>query len=142
MRTLILSTVLSFTVPVGLLGCTSNFPRNLVQSVVADTHLGWKTAPENQLAFSVATASGVAQVELQPLPEEFTIVTLELPGMQKVERVQWENDVGQFTTLYDGRAGLDGVSLQSRGHGSRLQLQLSAMDYIRDGGVLTVTDQH
>ncbi|WP_157953964.1 hypothetical protein ACJJI5_08415 [Microbulbifer sp. EKSA008] len=141
MRTLILSTVLSLTVPAGLLGCASTSPHNLVQSVVADTHLGWQTAPENQLAFSLATASGVAQVELQPLPEEFTVVTLELPGMQKVENIQWENEEGKFTTLYDGEASLEGVSLQSRGHGYRLQLQLSAMDYLRDGGVLTVTDQ-
>ncbi|WP_444944629.1 hypothetical protein ACJJIK_07460 [Microbulbifer sp. ZKSA006] len=142
MRTLILSTVLSLTVPAGLLGCTATPPHKLVQSVVADTHLGWQTAPENQLAFSLATASGVAQVELQPLPEALTVVTLELPGMREVEYVQWENEHGESTILYDGEAGLEGVSLQSRGHGYRLQLQLSAMEYIRDGGVLTVTHRH
>lgn len=46
--------------------------------------------------------------------------------------------------LYDGEGGLDGVSLQSQGDGFRLQLQLSSMGYLRDGGVLgalTVIDQ-
>jgi len=140
MRTLILYFMLWLTALVGPLGCSSSAPRNLAQSVVADTHLGWPSAPENQLVLSLATASGIAQVELQPLPEHFTLVTLELPGMRKVEGVQWRDGNGRSTMLYDGENGLDGVSLQSRGHGFRLQLQLSSMDYIRTGGVLTVID--
>ncbi|GAA5442130.1 hypothetical protein Misp06_00291 [Microbulbifer sp. NBRC 101763] len=141
MRTLILYFVLWFCTLAGPLGCSSIAPRELAQSVVADTHLGWRSAPENQLVFSLATVSGVAQVELQPLPEEFTLVTLELPGMRKVEGIQWQDESGQSTVLYDGEDGLDGVSLQSRGYGFELQLQLSSMDYLRNGGVLTVIDQ-
>ncbi|USD22914.1 hypothetical protein [Microbulbifer variabilis] len=141
MRTLIVLFVLWLTVLAGLSGCSSSAPRSFAQSIVADTHLGWRPAPENQLAFSLATVSGVAQVELQPLPEQFTLVTLELPGMRNVEGIQWQGEEGESTMLYDGQAGLDGVSLQSRDHGFRLQLQLSSMDYLRNGGVLTVIDR-
>ncbi|QFT55651.1 hypothetical protein [Microbulbifer sp. THAF38] len=143
MRTLIVLFVLWLTVLAGLFGCSSSTstPRTLVQSVVADTHLGWRPAPENQLAFSLATASGVAQIELQPLPDQFTLVTLELLGMRNVEGIQWQDEKGESTMLYDGQAGLDGVSLQSRDHGFHLQLQLSSMDYLRNGGVLTVIDR-
>ncbi|GAB2882915.1 hypothetical protein ACCI51_17010 [Microbulbifer echini] len=141
MRTLIVFLVLWLAALAGPLGCSSSTPRNFAQSVVADTHLGWRPAPENQLAFSLATASGVARVELQPLPEEFTLVTLELLGMRNVEGIQWQDEKGESTLLYDGKAGLSGVSLQSQGHGFRLQLQLSSMDYLRNGGVLTVIDR-
>ncbi|WKD50916.1 hypothetical protein [Microbulbifer spongiae] len=141
MRTLLLLLMLWSVVLVGPLGCTSGVPRHFAQSLAADTHLGWRSAPENQLALSLATATGVAQVELHPLPDQFTLVTLELPGMRRVEAVQWQGDSGQSTTLYDGEDGLEGVSLQKRGHGFRLQLQLSAMYYLCDGGVLTVIGQ-
>ncbi|WP_299940642.1 hypothetical protein [uncultured Microbulbifer sp.] len=141
MRTLLLVLMLWLAALAGPLGCASGAPRHFAQSLVADTHLGWRTAPENQLALSLVTASGVAQIELQPLPEQFTLVTLELPGMRRVEAVQWQNDLGQSTTLYDGEDGREGVSLQDRGHGFRLQLQLSTMHYLCDGGVLTVIGQ-
>jgi len=125
-----------------LAGCVTSSPRTLVQSALADTHLGWQPAPENQLAFSLATASGIARVELRPLPQDLDTLTLELPGMRKVEGVQWRGGDGQQAMLYDGVGGPDGVSLERRGHGFRLQISGPALDLVRGGGVLTVIDYY
>ncbi|WP_308367936.1 MULTISPECIES: hypothetical protein [unclassified Microbulbifer] len=125
----------------GLAGCATTTPRHsLVQSALADTHLGWQPAPKNQLAFSVATASGIARVELRPLPADLHVLTLHLPGMRRVEGVQWQADDGDNTQLYDGVDGSEGVSLQPWGHGFRLQISGEALELVRGGGVLTVID--
>lgn len=125
-----------------LAGCTTTPPQTLVQSALADTHLGWQPAPENQLAFALATASGIGRVELRPLPEHLDTLTLDLPGMRKVEGVQWRGDDGENAMLYSGAGGREGVSLQSRGHGYRLQISGPALDLVRGGGVLTVIDYY
>ncbi|MFC6635252.1 hypothetical protein [Microbulbifer taiwanensis] len=125
-----------------LAGCTATAPQTLVQSALADTHLGWQPSPSNQLAFSLATASGIARVELQPLPEHLDTLTLELPGMRKVEGVQWRGEDGGHAMLFDGAGGPEGVSLQSRGHGFRLEISGAALDLVRGGGVLTVIDYY
>ncbi|MCX2779675.1 hypothetical protein [Microbulbifer thermotolerans] len=125
---------------VGVAGCSATSPHTLVQSALADTHLGWHPAPENQLAFALATASGIGRVTLRPLPDHLDTLTLELPGMRKVKEVQWVGDEGEQMRLYDGVNGFDGVSLESRGHGYRLRIVGQALDLIRDGGLLTVVD--
>ncbi|WP_323843824.1 hypothetical protein [Microbulbifer magnicolonia] len=142
MHTSIMMSLLFVLGIAGLAGCATTAPQTLVQSALADTHLGWQPAPENQLAFSVATATGIARVELRPLPRELHTLTLELPGMRKVEGVQWRGDDGGHSMLFDGSGGPDGVSLQSRGHGFRLQIKGAALDLVRGGGMLTVIDYY
>ena len=125
----------------GLAGCApAPALQTLVQSAFADTHLSWRSAPENQLAYSVATASGIARVELRALPGELDTLTLDLPGMRRVEEVQWQGEDGGYSMLYDGAGGPQGVSLESRGHGFRLSISGEALDLMRGGGVLTVVD--
>ncbi|MBB3060862.1 hypothetical protein [Microbulbifer rhizosphaerae] len=132
---------LSLLLAVGLAGCATTAPRHsLVQSALADTHLGWQPAPKNQLSFSVATASGIARVELRPLPADLQVLTLHLPGMRRVEGVQWLGGDGDNKQLYDGANGPEGVSLQPQGHGFRLQISGEALELVRGGGVLTVID--
>ena len=126
----------------GLAGCAATAPQTLVQSALADTHLGWQSAPEHQLAFSLATATGIARVELRPLPADLQTLTLDLPGMQKVEGVQWIGENGQSAMLYSGVDGADGVTLQRKGHGYRLQISGAALERLRGGGVLTVIDYY
>lgn len=142
MRTSIMLSVLLALGLGSLAGCSTAPPRTLVQSALADTHLGWQPAPANQLAYSVATASGIARVELQPLPEKLHTLTLDLPGMRRVEGVQWRGENGQHSMLFDGAGGPDGISLQSRGHGFRLEIKGAALDHVRGGGVLTVIDHY
>ncbi len=137
MRSLLLAAGFS-----ALVGCATTSPQTLVQSALADTHLGWQPAPENQLAFALATASGIGRVELRPLPQHLDTLTLDLPGMRGVEGVQWRGDDGKRAMLYDGAGGSEGVSLQSRGHGCRLQISGPALDLVRGGGVLTVIDDY
>ncbi|KUJ79168.1 hypothetical protein AWR36_015480 [Microbulbifer flavimaris] len=132
--------MLSWLLVVGLAGCATGTPQNLLQSDRADTHLGWQPAPENQLAYSVATASGIARLALDPLPENLDRVTLDLPGMQRVEGVQWRGDDGKSAMLYSGGAGEQGVTLEQRRRGFRLRIDGPALDLIRVGGLLTVVD--
>lgn len=138
MRVLI---TMSLLLAAGLTGCAVTAPRHsLVQSALADTHLGWQPAPENQLAFSLATTTGIARVELRPLPENLHTLTLDLPGMRRVEGVQWRGSSGDGAMLYDGVGGPEGVSLKPRGHGFRLRISGEALDLVRGGGVMTVID--
>jgi len=125
-----------------LVGCTATAPQNLVQSALADTHLGWQPAPEHQLAFSLATATGIARVTLRPLPQDLQTLTLDLPGMQKVEGVQWVGENGKSAMLYSGVDGNDGVRLERQHHGFRLEISGAALDRVRGGGVLTVIDYY
>ncbi|WP_346839564.1 hypothetical protein [Microbulbifer sp. SAOS-129_SWC] len=125
-----------------LAGCGTTAPRTLVQSALADTHLGWQPAPEHQLAFSLATATGIARVTLQPLPQDLKTLTLDLPGMQKVEGVQWVGENGHSAMLYSGADRTDGVVLQRQHHGFRLQISGAALERVRGGGVLTVIDYY
>ena len=142
MRTSITMSLLLVTGVLGVTGCAATSPRTLVQSALADTHLGWQPAPENQLAFSLATATGIARVELRPLPEKLQVLTLDLPGMEKVEGVQWRNDSGDHALLYSGSQGYDGVTLERRGHGFRLGISGAALERVRGGGTLTVIDYY
>lgn len=128
-------------------GCTTNSgnslnPRNLAQSAVADTHLGWKPAPEHQLNYLLATSSGIARMEMRELPADLQAVTIELPGMRSVEGVQWRAASGQHAMLFDGAEGADGVTLERQQRGYRLQLQGAALESIRSGGFLTVIDYY
>ena len=136
MRALITTCLLSVLIA----GCVTPAPRTLVQSALADTHLGWQPAPKNQLAFSIATATGIARVELRALPRNLELLTLELPGMQKVEGVQWHGEDGNHGMLFSGNAGEEGILLERRGHGFRLQISGPALDRVRAGGELTVVD--
>jgi hypothetical protein len=125
----------------GLAGCaTTTISQSLVQSALADTHLGWRSAPKNQLAYSLATASGIARVELRQLPDDLHKLTLDLPGMRRVEGVQWRGEEGGSELLYDGDRGWEGVILEEQRHGFRLQISGRALDLVRGGGVLTVID--
>lgn len=141
MNTSIMKSLL-MTVVVGFAGCTSPSPQTFVQSALADTHLGWQPAPEHQLSYELATTSGIARVELRPLPQELQRLTLDLPGMQQVEGVQWRGENGENAMLYDGAGGPEGISLKRRGHGFRLQIEGPALDLVRDGGELTVIDYY
>ncbi|WOX06110.1 hypothetical protein [Microbulbifer pacificus] len=128
-------------------GCATNSgnslnPRNLAQSAVADTHLGWKPAPEHQLNYSLATSSGIARMEMRELPADLLAVTIELPGMRNVEGVQWRAASGQHAMLFDGAEGADGVTLERQQRGYRLQLQGAALESMRSGGFLTVIDYY
>lgn len=130
---------------IGLVGCSTNGnstvnPRNLAQSAVADTHLGWKPAPANQLNYSLATSSGIARMEMRELPADLQAVTIELPGMRNVEGVQWRAASGEHSMLFDGTQGVDGVTLERQQRGYRLQLQGAALEAMRHGGFLTVID--
>ena len=130
-----------------LAGCTTSGPsainpRNLAQSAVADTHLGWKPAPAHQLNYSLATSSGIARMEVRELPADLQTVTIELPGMRNVEGVQWRGASGEHAMLFDGAEGADGVTLERQQRGYRLQLQGTALESIRSGGFLTVIDYY
>ncbi|SDK30236.1 hypothetical protein [Microbulbifer yueqingensis] len=125
-----------------LAGCMSSQPHTLVQSAFADTHLGWQPAPENQLAFSVATASGIARVELLQLPLDLEVLTLDMPGMEQVEGVQWAGTDGNHALLYSGVPEAAGVTLERRSHGFRLRIAGEALDIVRAGGMLTVIDYY
>ncbi|MCW8126302.1 hypothetical protein [Microbulbifer halophilus] len=140
MRTSIILSLLLVSGTLGTAGCVTTSPQTLVQSALADTHLGWQPAPEHQLAFSIATASGIARLELRPLPADLETLTLDLPGMEKVEGVQWRSGDGEHAMLYSGAAGMEGVELQRQGHGFRLEISGAALDRVRGGGVLTVID--
>lgn len=134
------SIMMSLLLVIGLAGCVATEPQALVQSALADTHLGWQAAPENQLAFSIATASGVARLKLRPLPDDLQTLTLDLPGMRRVGGVQWRGDGGDQRTLFDDTGGSEGVLLEEYGHGFRLQISGAALNLLRDGGILTVVD--
>ncbi|MFI2810404.1 MULTISPECIES: hypothetical protein [unclassified Microbulbifer] len=135
--------VITISLLVGVLaGCVATSPRNLVQSGLADTHLGWQPAPENQLAFSLATASGIARIELRPLPGELEVLTLDMPGMEKVEGVQWLGSDGGHAMLFSGVPEATGVTLERKPRGFRLVIAGEALELIRGGGVLTVIDYY
>ncbi|WP_237060565.1 hypothetical protein [Microbulbifer sediminum] len=135
--------VIMVSLLVGVLaGCVSTSPRHLVQSGLADTHLGWQPAPENQLAFSLATASGIARIEFRPLPEELEVLSLDMPGMEKVEGVQWLGSDGDHAVLFSGIPGAAGVTLERKARGFRLVIAGEALDLVRGGGVLTVIDYY
>lgn len=134
------SIILLWVLLLGLTGCAASKPYSPVQSAFADTHIGWQPAPENQLAYSLTTATGIARVELRQLPEDLDRLTLELPGMRNVEGVQWQGEDGTHDQLYDGGGVQDGVTLEKLRHGFRLQIFGGALDRVRGGGVLTVVD--
>ncbi|MFV8783194.1 hypothetical protein ACNKU7_12300 [Microbulbifer sp. SA54] len=132
---------------VTLAGCTTTAPdpvnpRALAQSALADTHLGWKPAPANQLNYSLATSSGIARMEMRELPEDLQAVTIELPGMRNIEGVQWQAVSGDHALLFDGGEGADGVTVKRQHRGYTLQVQGAALDTIRRGGFLTVIDYY
>ncbi|WP_156035137.1 hypothetical protein [Microbulbifer sp. HZ11] len=132
---------------IGLAGCVSSAPepinpRSLAQSAVADTHLGWKPAPAHQLNYSLATSSGIARMEMRELPGDLQAVTIELPGMRNVEGVQWRAANGDHAMLFDGGRGADGVTLERRQRGYRLQVRGPALEMLRPGGLLTVIDYY
>ncbi|WP_237068408.1 hypothetical protein [Microbulbifer guangxiensis] len=131
---------MSWLLVFGLAGCATGTPQNLLQPDRADTHLGWQPAPENQLAYSVATASGIARLVLDRLPDNLNRVSLELPGMQRVEGVQWRGDDGDKAMLFSGGSGEPGVRLEERRRGFILHIEGAALDRIRVGGLLTVVD--
>ncbi|MFD1218077.1 MULTISPECIES: hypothetical protein [Microbulbifer] len=141
-------TTASFMLIIGLTGCSTASqdqtlnPRYLAQSAVADTHLGWQPAPENQLKYSVATSTGIARMEMRELPRHLQAVTIELPGMRNIEGVQWRASNGGDEMLFDGAKGADGVTLEPQDRGYRLQVKGSALDTIRSGGLLTVIDYY
>ena len=132
----------------GLTGCStvsqnpSLNPRFLAQSAVPDTHLGWQPAPENELNYSLATSSGIARMEMRPLPADLQAVTIELPGMRNIEGVQWRAENGSHAMLFDGAEELDGVTVERRDRGYRLQVEGPALDTMRGGGLLTVIDYY
>ncbi|MEX2962004.1 hypothetical protein [Microbulbifer sp. TYP-18] len=123
-------------------GCSSPSPQTLVQSALAGTHLGWQQAPENQLSFSLATATGIARVALRPLPPNLEVLTLSLPGMDAVEGVQWRGEDGNEAMLLNNGRGEDGVLLQQLRRGFRLQISGGALELVRGGGQLTVIDRY
>lgn len=130
-----------------LAGCTSQAPepinpRNLAQSAVADTHLGWKPAPANQLNYSLATSSGIARMEMRELPVDLQAVTIELPGMRNIEGIQWRGTGGDNAMLFDGVEGMDGVTVERQHRGYLLQVRGRALESIRSGGFLTVIDYY
>ncbi|WP_231756977.1 hypothetical protein [Microbulbifer elongatus] len=131
----------------GLAGCASQTPepinpRHLAQSAVADTHLGWKPAPAHQLNYSLATSSGIARMEMRELPSDLQALTIELPGMRNVEGIQWRASNGDHAMLFDGDRGADGVTLERRQRGYRLQVRGPALETVRPGGFLTVIDYY
>ncbi|GAA5525969.1 hypothetical protein Maes01_02548 [Microbulbifer aestuariivivens] len=132
--------MVSWLLVIGLAGCATGTPHNLLQSDRADTHLGWKQAPENQLAYSVATTSGIARLVLDKLPQNLNRVTLYLPAMQRVEGVQWLGDDGDKAMLYSGGVGEPGVTLEQRRRGFALLIEGPALERVRVGGQLTVVD--
>lgn len=117
-------------------------PQALAQSALADTHLGWKPAPANQLSYSLATSSGIARMEMRELPHDLQAVTIELPGMRNIEGVQWQAASGDHALLFDGGEGADGVTVRRRQRGYTLEVQGAALDTIRRGGFLTVIDYY
>jgi len=117
-------------------------PRNLAQSAVADTHLGWKPAPANQLNYSLATSTGIARMEMRELPLDLQAVTIELPGMRNIEGIQWRGAGGDHAMLFDGAEGMDGVTVERQHRGYRLQVRGPALESIRNGGFLTVIDYY
>ncbi|MBN8430916.1 hypothetical protein JF535_08620 [Microbulbifer salipaludis] len=135
----------ALTAVVFLAGCISQAPepinpRNLAQSAVADTHLGWKPAPANQLNYSMATSSGIASMQLRALPGHLQAVTIELPGMRNIEGIQWRGAEGDNAMLFDGAEGMDGVTVERQYRGYRLSVRGPALESIRSGGYLTVID--
>ncbi|WP_295802323.1 hypothetical protein [uncultured Microbulbifer sp.] len=144
---LLLSCMLMGVAAGGLSGCAtvkpdSINPQQLAQSARADTHLGWKPAPANQLNYSLATSSGIARMEMRELPIALHAVTIELPGMRNIEGVQWRALDGEHELLFDGGEGVDGVTVERRNRGYRLQVRGAALDSIRSGGFLTVIDYY
>lgn len=142
---LVLSTL--FALVILLAGCISPGPdpinpRNLAQSAVADTHLGWKPAPANQLNYSLATSSGIARMEMRELPVDLQAVTIELPGMRSIEGIQWRGAGGDHAMLFDGATEMDGVTVERQQRGYRLQVQGPALESMRNGGFLTVIDYY
>ncbi|WP_299591585.1 hypothetical protein [uncultured Microbulbifer sp.] len=130
-----------------LAGCVSQAPepinpRNLAQSAVADTHLGWKPAPANQLSYSLATSTGIARMEMRELPVDLQAVTIELPGMRNIEGIQWRGASGDHAMLFDGAEGMDGVTVERQHRGYLLQVRGTALESIRSGGHLTVIDYY
>ncbi|WGL17480.1 hypothetical protein PVT68_04105 [Microbulbifer bruguierae] len=127
-------------------GCTTQSsvlnPRNLAQSAVADTHLGWKPAPAHELNYSLATSSGIARMEVRELPLDLQAVTIELPGMRNIEGVQWRAANGAHALLFDGVDGMEGVTVERQQRGYRLQVNGPALESMRSGGMLTVIDYH
>lgn len=143
---LLLNTLLS-GVLLSLAGCVSQTPdpinpRNLAQSAVADTHLGWKPAPANQLSYSLATSTGIARMEMRELPGDLQAVTIELPGMRNIEGIQWSGVRGDHAMLFDGVEGMDGVTVERQHRGYRLHVRGRALESIRSGGFLTVIDYY
>ncbi|MCK7597248.1 hypothetical protein M0G74_08190 [Microbulbifer sp. CAU 1566] len=140
--------LIAMSLVLGMLsGCSTQAPsavnpRNLAQSAVADTHLGWKPAPANQLNYSLATSTGIARMEVRELPLDLEAVTIELPGMRNVEGVQWRAASGEHAMLFDGAEGMDGVTVERQQRGYRLQVQGPALESMRSGGLLTVIDYY
>ena len=131
----------------GLTGCASAKPnpinpQQLAQSAQADTHLGWKPAPANQLNYSLATSTGIARMEMRELPAALRAMTIELPGMRNIEGVQWSALDGAHAMLFDGGEGVDGVTVERRNRGYCLQVRGPALDAMRGGGFLTVIDYY
>ena len=146
MRSVLILGALS-TALFSLAGCTSHAPepinpRNLAQSAVADTHLGWKPAPANQLNYSLATSTGIARMEMRELPLDLQAVTIELPGMRNIEGIQWRGAGGEHAMLFDGAEGMDGVTVERQHRGYRLQVRGPALESMRSGGYLTVIDYY
>lgn len=136
-----------FSVISSLSGCSSQTPepinpRNLAQPAVADTHVGWKPAPANQLNYSLATSTGIARLEIRELPVDLRAVTIELPGMRDIEGVQWHSADGAQAMLFDGSEEMEGVTVERQQRGYRLLVQGAALDSIRSGGYLTVIDYY
>ncbi len=146
MRSVLFLSTLS-AVLLSLAGCISQAPepinpRYLAQSAVADTHLGWKPAPANQLNYSLATSSGIARMEMRALPIDLQAVTIELPGMRNIEGIQWRGVGGDHAMLFDGAEEMDGVTVERRHRGYLLQVRGPALESIRTGGYLTVIDYY
>ena len=128
-------------------GCVSQAPepinpRNLAQSAVADTHLGWKPAPAHQLNYSLATSTGIARMEMRELPTDLQAVTIDMPGMRNIEGIQWHAANGEHAMLFDGHSGMEGVTVERQHRGYRLQMRGAALESIRPGGFLTVIDYY
>ena len=139
---------LGVVIAAGVTGCASTpapdriNPQQLAQSAQADTHLGWKPAPANQLNYSLATSTGIARMEVRELPAALSAVTIELPGMRNIEGVQWRALGGDHELLFDGGEGVDGVTVERRNRGYCLQVRGPALDHMRNGGFLTVIDYY
>ena len=147
MTSLFAKTILATGVSLALSGCVSQAPepinpRNLAQSAVADTHLGWKPSPAHQLTYSLATSSGIARMEMRELPTDLQAVTIELPGMRNIEGIQWRAANGSHAMLFDGDRGMEGVTVERQQRGYRLQVRDPALGSIRPGGLLTVIDYY